>query len=102
LPTRNGLDQLNVSASGQLSEHDIQSIKDSLTSGNKLIIIDLRWERHGFLNGEPISWNKDGRVNTGVWTKMLCFLCSTAFLFFSLTVIVLNNIKISVENSLVI
>ncbi len=63
LPTRNGLDQLSVSASGQLSEHDIRALKDSLTSDNKLIIIDLRWERHGFLNGEPISWNIDGRVN---------------------------------------
>jgi len=61
LPTKEGLDQLHVSASGQLSEQNIRSLRASMSPGIKLILVDLRREQHGLLNGEPISWLGEGK-----------------------------------------
>lgn len=55
---KTGLDNLNVSASGQFSEQQFLEILDNikkLAGGKEVYIVDLRSESHGFLNGRPCS-----------------------------------------------
>lgn len=54
-PTRDGLDQLHYSASAQFSEAGLNELQEKLAQKD-LIIIDLRRESHGFINGLPVSW----------------------------------------------
>lgn len=55
--TIEGLDCLRISGSGQFSEETFMATIDSLSiSLKKLIVLDLRQESHGFINGIPISW----------------------------------------------
>jgi predicted protein tyrosine phosphatase len=56
LPTRKGLDQLNISGSSQFSEKALQTIIQQLGNPKPIYIIDLRQESHGFLNGLAVSW----------------------------------------------
>lgn len=56
LPTREGLDGLMVSASGQPTEKEIKFIQDQIDPELKILFVDLRKEKHGYLNGEPILW----------------------------------------------
>ncbi len=53
-PTREGLDKLQASASGQISEATLANILPKMVG--KVYIIDLCQESHGFLNGDPIRW----------------------------------------------
>ncbi len=53
-PTREGFDNLNASASGQISESTLKKVLPKI--GRPVYILDLRQESHGFLNGKPISW----------------------------------------------
>lgn len=58
-PTRQGLDKIHVSASGQLTERSLAVIRDKileLDSNTKVIVVDLRQESHGFANSLPVSW----------------------------------------------
>lgn len=58
-PTRQGLDKLHASASGQPSERSLAVIKDKILSAEcnaKIFIVDLRQESHGFANSLPVSW----------------------------------------------
>jgi len=55
LPSREGLSELKVSGSSQFSAEGLRMIKDRL-AGRKIIIVDLREESHGFINGVPVSW----------------------------------------------
>lgn len=50
-----GLEKLHASGSGQFSEKQLIAVKD-LLAGKQVIIVDLRQESHGFINGEPVSW----------------------------------------------
>jgi len=55
LPSRLGLDTLNISGSGQFSQTNFKHLIQSL--GVKTgYIIDLRQESHGFLDETPVSW----------------------------------------------
>lgn len=52
-----GLSDLRVSGSAQFSEKTFKTMAESFSISPKdLIILDLREESHGFINGEPISW----------------------------------------------
>jgi protein-tyrosine phosphatase len=45
---------LQASASGQFSEPGLKKILS--TAGKQLIVVDLRQESHGFVNGVPATW----------------------------------------------
>jgi hypothetical protein len=60
-----GLNHLRVSGSGQFSEKNFTEMMRYLPiSPQQLIVLDLRQESHGFINGKPISWT-DGNYNYG-------------------------------------
>jgi protein-tyrosine phosphatase len=46
---------LNAIASGQFSENELALISKKYPN-QKIIIVDLRRENHGFINGEPVVW----------------------------------------------
>jgi hypothetical protein len=49
------LAKLNASASGQFSEYSLETMIKALPTSD-VIIVDLREESHGFLNGVAVSW----------------------------------------------
>lgn len=60
-----GLNFLRASGSGQFSEESFAAIMNHLSlSPERLVVIDLREESHGFINGKPVSWT-DGHHNYG-------------------------------------
>lgn len=64
-PSRIGLNCLKASGSAQFSEIGLKAIKERL-SGKKIVIVDLREECHGFINGSAVSWKGDhNRANMG-------------------------------------
>ncbi len=60
--SREGLDQLRASASGQFSEKSLERVISELAVPN-LIIVDLRRECHGFVNGCAISWKLKQKIH---------------------------------------
>lgn len=52
---RRGLDKLHASGSDQFTLEGLQDIAHRL-AGHPVIVVDLREEPHGFLNGQPLSW----------------------------------------------
>jgi hypothetical protein len=60
-----GLNNLRASGSGQFSEETFKEMMRYLPiSPSQLVVLDLRQESHGFVNGLPISWT-DGKFNYG-------------------------------------
>lgn len=55
-PTRKGLEKLNIAGSSQFSEEGLKTVLEKLQWPQKMIVVDLRQESHGFLNGAAISW----------------------------------------------
>lgn len=55
LPSRAGLDRLRASGSAQFSSAQLQAIAERV--GPALIVVDLRQESHGFLDGVAVSWD---------------------------------------------
>ncbi|MDV4149574.1 GxGYxYP family putative glycoside hydrolase [Clostridium sp. AL.422] len=51
-----GLDNLNISGSGQFSDSGLSLIKEAINNNFSIIDIDLRQESHGFINGIAVSW----------------------------------------------
>lgn len=51
-----GLDNLNISGSGQFSENGLSLIQSSIKKDVPVTVIDLRQESHGFVNGIAVSW----------------------------------------------
>lgn len=65
-----GLDNLNISGSGQFSKNGLSLIKDSIGNKMPITIVDLRQESHGFINGIPISFeNALNNANIGLNTE---------------------------------
>ena len=65
-----GLDNLNISGSGQFSKNGLSLIKDSICNKTPITIVDLRQESHGFINGIPISFeNAMNNSNVGLNTE---------------------------------
>ena len=54
-----GLNHLRMSGSAQFSEETFKGLIQSLSHlPEKMIVVDLREESHGFINGLPISWTE--------------------------------------------
>lgn len=51
-----GLEKLKASGSSQFNEKGLQEIQERIGPGNLLIVVDLRDELHGILNGFPVHW----------------------------------------------
>lgn len=58
-----GLSRLPVSGSSQFTEQALKNVIKSLPA-KRIIIVDLREESHGFVNGTPICW-VNGPDNSG-------------------------------------
>jgi hypothetical protein len=54
-PSREGLSSVKASGSSQFSEGGLKRIKDRL-AGEHILVVDLREESHGMINGVPMSW----------------------------------------------
>lgn len=55
IPSREGLSALKSSGSGQFSEEGLKLLKERVPS-EEIVIVDLRQESHGFMNGLAVSW----------------------------------------------
>lgn len=55
LPSRQGMDSLRESGSSIFSEAEFAEVMKRLPQG-KVIVVDLRQESHGYLNGTAVSW----------------------------------------------
>ena len=58
-PTRQGLEDLHASASGQPSAAALKTLYDKIHALNpdaEVFLVDLRQESHGFANSIPVSW----------------------------------------------
>lgn len=54
-PSTYGIHELHASASGQFSQESLSKIIETISS-DKILLLDLRQESHGFVNGIAISW----------------------------------------------
>lgn len=66
LPSREGLEKLRASASGQFLPINLVLMLNKLPQDKKIIILDLREESHGYLNSMPLAW----RLQSTTWTNM--------------------------------
>ncbi|MBP2638763.1 MAG: hypothetical protein H6Q72_4670 [Firmicutes bacterium] len=55
IPSRKGLEKLNISGSSFYSQLEFVKLLSKLPT-NRLVILDLRAESHGYLNGIGVSW----------------------------------------------
>lgn len=63
-PSRKGMDQLHMSGSAQFSERSFVTMLSKLPG--KVIVVDLRQESHGLVNGNGVSWyGKHNWANRG-------------------------------------
>ena len=70
MPSRKGLDTLGNSASSSFSETEFVNVLNKLpVPADKVYVVDLRGESHGYLNGTcvswfapPSNWGNDGRT----------------------------------------
>lgn len=56
---REGLEKMRLSGSAQFSEKELDQIR-TLIPATDVIVIDLRRESHGFVNGDAIAWRLPG------------------------------------------
>ena len=59
IPSREGLEGLNLSGSARFSELQLKELTDYINQkagGRTKVMIDLRAECHGFVNGNHVSW----------------------------------------------
>ncbi len=65
LPSREGMDKLNISGSSIFSQLEFAKMLTKLPT-DRLIIMDLRLESHGYLDGKSVSWyGAYNRANVG-------------------------------------
>lgn len=68
-PTRQGLDKLHASASGQPSLAALKTLYQTIHEREpdvKIFLVDLRQESHGYANTLPVSWYiKNNAANVG-------------------------------------
>ena len=55
LPSREGLDKLNISGSSFFSQLEFAKMVNTLPA-DRLVVLDLRLESHGYLDGTGVSW----------------------------------------------
>lgn len=69
--TLDGFRELSTSASGQFSEGGLIKIVDKISYPSEdIVIVDLREESHGYINGIGVSWT-DGEYNQANLNKPL-------------------------------
>lgn len=51
-----GLRTLRLSGSAQFSDEGLKALLKQLGTPDKVVVVDLRQESHGFLNGTAVSW----------------------------------------------
>ena len=58
VPTREGLERLHASGSGEFSASGLHSLLEALAEKTQMpiCIVDLREESHGFFDGIAVSW----------------------------------------------
>jgi hypothetical protein len=57
IPSRVGIDKVRASASSIFSEKEFEQVLAKLpVPSKKVIVLDLRQESHGYLNGTAVSW----------------------------------------------
>lgn len=62
-----GLNTMKISGSHQFSEKGLVLVKEAIGSNMPIIIVDLRQESHGFINGAAVSWaNENNNANEGL------------------------------------
>lgn len=72
LPTRKGLNELNILGSGQFSEASFLSVMEEVGHPSDLVVVDLREECHGFINGQGVSlygfrdWTNIGKTKEAI------------------------------------
>lgn len=67
VPDFEGLKELNISGSGQFSKDGLKLLKESIGNKKHIIVVDLRQESHGFINGIPVSFKNDkNNANKGL------------------------------------
>nr|WP_314463347.1 phosphatase [uncultured Clostridium sp.] len=67
IPNLKGFASLNISGSGQFSENGLIFIKQAIGDKTPIIIVDLKQESHGFINGTAVSWvNVKNNLNKGI------------------------------------
>lgn len=68
-PTRMGLDELPISASGQPSQAALKTLYDKICTVDpaaKIFLVDLRQETHGYANSLPVSlYVEHNAINAG-------------------------------------
>ncbi len=65
MPSRVGMDKLNISGSSTFSQLELAKMLTQLPA-DRLIIVDLRLESHGYLDGMAVSWyGAFNRANVG-------------------------------------
>lgn len=69
LDLQEGLYDIPASGSGQFSETSFQCLTRTISKPN-LVVIDLRQESHGLVNGQALSWT-DGKYNWANVNKTL-------------------------------
>lgn len=68
IPSREGLDALNLIGCGQFNVKDIEALHQK--NQKTLHVVDLREESHGFIDGVPISWfAQKNSMNKGLKTE---------------------------------
>lgn len=67
IPNLAGLAELNISGSSQFSENGLILVKQSIGNNMPIVVVDLRQESHGFVNGIPVSWfGYENKANKGL------------------------------------
>ena len=57
IPSRVGMDKIRASASSMFSEQEFEQVLARIPVASKnVIVLDLRQESHGYLNGTAVSW----------------------------------------------
>ncbi|MBP2652406.1 MAG: hypothetical protein H6Q74_3231 [Firmicutes bacterium] len=56
LPSRQGLAALHMSGSAQFSELEFNELIKALAGKENIVVVDLRQESHGLINGNGVSW----------------------------------------------
>lgn len=70
----NGLVNLNISGGAQFSENSLILTKQSIGSTMPIIIVDLRQESHGFINGIAVCWiDNHNKANKGLTKEAVLF-----------------------------
>jgi hypothetical protein len=62
-----GLDKLNISGSQQFSGYNLPLLIKTIGTSLPIIVVDLRQESHGFINGFAVSWaDSKNNANAGL------------------------------------